>query len=520
MRELPDAELNELWHTFERAGVGRLPREHRTVAREFLMAGGAWNLNVERDADAAAEHLSTLKRLKVPAVRDYENLRAKGLLEAAAVDLSSLLQARERGDDTVGDTEPAAVGAVVATVPTTASSSAVAAAVETYLPVPAVTHAGNVASPVHDVVASLLDNLFMAGALQEVASDGVALEPECREVSRQEQPRAGAKSRKVSGQFLEVSIDAIDVPTSRMRAAHVVAALADSIRENGLLHQPVVTSDLVLVSGAHRLQALRLLGHTTVPVHVLNLTELEAQLVEIDENLIRREFSVLERSEKIAKRKRVFEQLHPEAKVGGAPGKAGGGKRTKDPGSGSFVDDTAAKTGRGRSTIHEEVQIASMPTAVRDVLRATPTADKKGELLRIAKLPLAEQLHVAERIARGEPARVAIREGGVKAPADVGVPADEGGRDDAGTKAAPSLEDAACLLERAREVLERGAGAWAAQGADLGKIEAVVLALVPLITDLRDAGQIRGLDTVFEATVAEAPYADVEEAAAENWLES
>jgi len=43
--------------------------------------------------------------------------------------------------------------------------------------------------------------------------------------------------------------------------------------------------------------------------------------------------------------KRVYEQLHPETKHGGAPGVAGGGKRARVEMISTFADDTAAKTG-------------------------------------------------------------------------------------------------------------------------------------------------------------------------------
>jgi hypothetical protein len=55
----------------------------------------------------------------------------------------------------------------------------------------------------------------------------------------------------------------------------------------------------------------------------------EAELAEIDENLIRAELSPAERALHIGKRKELYEKVHPETKTGGAPGKAGGGKKAK-----------------------------------------------------------------------------------------------------------------------------------------------------------------------------------------------
>lgn len=52
-----------------------------------------------------------------------------------------------------------------------------------------------------------------------------------------------------------------------------VDALAGSIRDVGLLHPVVITTEGVLVAGARRLEACRRLGMTEVPVAVVELDE-------------------------------------------------------------------------------------------------------------------------------------------------------------------------------------------------------------------------------------------------------
>jgi ParB family chromosome partitioning protein len=102
--------------------------------------------------------------------------------------------------------------------------------------------------------------------------------------------------------------------------------------------------------------------------------------------------TALEQSDQLLRRKAIYEQIHPETKRGGAPGKAGGGKRAKVAESATFARDTAAKTGVSPRTVREDVQIAARITPeVKGLLRGTPLADEKTELLRIARLPAAKQ---------------------------------------------------------------------------------------------------------------------------------
>jgi ParB family chromosome partitioning protein len=142
-------------------------------------------------------------------------------------------------------------------------------------------------------------------------------------------------------------------------------------------------------------------------VHVVTLSDIDTQLAEIDENLIRNELNALERGEQLAKRKGLYEAKYPQTKQGGAPGKAGGGKTAKSADSASFAKDTAAKTKQSARTIAEDVQIANQITEpVRNSLRDTPTADSKSELLTIARLDAQTQTEVAEKISKGEAANV------------------------------------------------------------------------------------------------------------------
>jgi hypothetical protein len=89
----------------------------------------------------------------------------------------------------------------------------------------------------------------------------------------------------------------------------------------------------------------------------------------------------------------IYEQLHPEAKMGGAPGKANGDKTAgAAPGAAPFTRDMAERTCMFIRAVREDVQIAGKLTPeAKGLLRDTPLADEKAELIRVARLPAAKQ---------------------------------------------------------------------------------------------------------------------------------
>lgn len=118
-------------------------------------------------------------------------------------------------------------------------------------------------------------------------------------------------------------IEAIDVG-DRLRVvdADYVKLLSASIEDVGLM-QPIEVAKPSgkgrhpLIAGAHRLSAFVELGRAEIPAVVVTANKLEQKLREIDENLMRRELTPLDRATFLAKRKEVYEALHPDAKHGG-----------------------------------------------------------------------------------------------------------------------------------------------------------------------------------------------------------
>lgn len=196
-----------------------------------------------------------------------------------------------------------------------------------------------------------------------------------------------------------IPIDCIRVAAHR-RPLRDVKALADSMEEIGLLNPITVRRDgpgYVLVAGLHRLEAAKALDWLEIEAVVVDLTDLEAELAEIDENLIRHDLTVLERSEQLARRKAVYEELHPEAV------KPQGGRPPKNRETVSrFADDAAEKAGITARSVNQHVQIGtSIPDDVRDTIRDTDVADSTRELLTLARQPEDTQREVAGRIATG-----------------------------------------------------------------------------------------------------------------------
>lgn len=200
---------------------------------------------------------------------------------------------------------------------------------------------------------------------------------------------------------MKVAIERIKVNEGR-RALRDCTDLANSIRELGLLTPIAVREDYTLIAGYHRLTACKQLGWSDIEAIVLPLDHLRTQLAEIDENLIRNELTVLERSVELGRRKEIYEAIYPlsKAKVAGAiASNKAQGKALDASEIISFASDTADKVGKSKRTVEQEVQIgASIADDVRDLIASTPIADNKTELIALARLPQNRQREIARKI--------------------------------------------------------------------------------------------------------------------------
>jgi ParB family transcriptional regulator, chromosome partitioning protein len=206
--------------------------------------------------------------------------------------------------------------------------------------------------------------------------------------------------------YQDVLISAITIPDDHRDLDEVKAALlANSIQETGLLQPVGLTRDYRLVYGRHRLAAYEKLGYTSIPAIIRDYeTDLLFELATLDENLQRNGLTALEEDRALARRKVIFETLHPETKAVTKRGGPGRGKKTNDKMSHvSFTEDTAAKTGNTRRTIERKVEIGEkLDPQAAAMLKGTPIEDNQSELKAMSELPAEEQRENAAQLKAGE----------------------------------------------------------------------------------------------------------------------
>lgn len=172
-----------------------------------------------------------------------------------------------------------------------------------------------------------------------------------------------------------------------------VRELANSMNEIGLINPITVTPDGVLVTGAHRLEAAKLLGWSEIQTTVFDGTELTVELAEIDENLMRNELHYIDRGNAIKRRDELLKAYGKRATVG---------RPENSPESGHLKTtyEIAKDMGVSKSKLLEEKQIAT--NVLPEVQQSIKAADlPKSDAIKIARLEPDEQLNVAEKLDNG-----------------------------------------------------------------------------------------------------------------------
>ena len=230
----------------------------------------------------------------------------------------------------------------------------------------------------------------------------------------------------------------------RPLVTEAVDKLANSIRDVGLIQPITVKQRTVLsgglsvpgyqiVAGHHRVAACRALGWTEIDAIVIEAGEhLQAELIEIDENLCRSELTNSQRAKAVKRRKEIWEALHPvrqrfdsgfdalgtvegpmteaeerEQVAQVAPPVAKHG-RAQDKG---FAADTAQISGESKAAINRH--LARAKALGDDLDKVTGTSLDKGVELDALKAmtpeqraPLIERAQAGEKVsARAAPAQ-------------------------------------------------------------------------------------------------------------------
>ena len=97
----------------------------------------------------------------------------------------------------------------------------------------------------------------------------------------------------------------------------------------------------------------------------------------------------------LARRKEIYEQLHPETTEGGSQAAGSNraqGKHVSDNLSPTFAEDTAKKTGRSRRTIERKVNIGKkLDRRAAAELQGTAVENNRSELKAISEPPAEKQ---------------------------------------------------------------------------------------------------------------------------------
>lgn len=193
-----------------------------------------------------------------------------------------------------------------------------------------------------------------------------------------------------------------------------VASLVNSIADVGLLNPITVYRRTLfrggnqvegygLVAGLHRKTAYERLGLVEIEANILDLTDLECQIAECDENLCAPQLSPSDRARFTKRRKEAYEALHPETRRGVAGAEAKHGRASDNL---SFAEATASATG------------ADLRTVQRDAARGEKVDDAALDLVKNTKLDTGAYLDKLKTVPREEQAKTVreqlreMREGG------------------------------------------------------------------------------------------------------------
>lgn len=203
---------------------------------------------------------------------------------------------------------------------------------------------------------------------------------------------------------MKIPVDEIQVKEGRRELdGNHVRELADSIRELGLLNSITVDKDHFLIAGLHRLEAVKLLEWLEVECTVSSLEGLRAELAEIDENIVRNDFSAIEYGEMLLRRKEIYETLHPETRQGMRNGQTSKNDKMTFLETKSFVQDTAEKLGVGKRTVERQIQTAKKLTPeTKEIIKDADTKITKKTALKLSRLEPEQQKEAAALLAAKE----------------------------------------------------------------------------------------------------------------------
>ena len=210
-------------------------------------------------------------------------------------------------------------------------------------------------------------------------------------------------------EYKQIALADIFVP-DRLRGVEEDHALAiqASIVEHGLLNPITVRATpnrkkgaqpYTLVAGAHRHRAIELLEEAQIDCLVVEGDALEAQLIEVEENVFRNDLSALDRAVFIQSYRDIYEQQNDKVRRGNPnfSNSANLAELMEQEAANGFSRHVSERLGFSARSVERANQIArNIPKDMRDRLRGTPVADNQSQLLKLAQLPPAKRRRAAK----------------------------------------------------------------------------------------------------------------------------
>ena len=196
-----------------------------------------------------------------------------------------------------------------------------------------------------------------------------------------------------------INIEDIKVESPYLRLDTDVEKLMKSIETVGLINPLVINKNNEFIAGGRRYTALKAMGRTQVPVSRVEKSELEQELISIDENLVRKDLGKVEMEQLLARGRDIYEGLFPQAlkTIEEDLSTPAGNEIQKELPNDkrSFIDLTAEKTGLSKKVIKSAIEREEKSSDAVKSLR------RHGELNasqanQIIKLPKDEQERVVE----------------------------------------------------------------------------------------------------------------------------
>jgi len=111
----------------------------------------------------------------------------------------------------------------------------------------------------------------------------------------------------------KMNFNDIKINSEYLRLDSNVDMLAKSIEQVGLIHPLSVNEKNELLAGGRRYCALKKLGVEEVEVSIVKKSDLEQELISIDENLVRKSLSKLQFEKCLNRGRSIYEELNPDA---------------------------------------------------------------------------------------------------------------------------------------------------------------------------------------------------------------